>query len=46
VLVSKQKTGVNFMLGSWQGVNKRKKVENPWFRSSSMSRQVTWVHFC
>jgi len=29
-LVSKQKkTEVNFMLGSWQGVNGRKKVENP-----------------
>jgi len=28
-LVSKQKTEGNFMLGSWQGVNERKKVENP-----------------
>jgi len=28
-LVSKQKAGVNFMLGSWQGVNGRKTLENP-----------------
>jgi len=28
-LVSKQKQGVNFVLGSWQGVNRRKKFENP-----------------
>jgi len=28
-LVGKQKTGINFMLGSWQGVKGSKKVEDP-----------------
>jgi len=31
-LGSEQKKGLNFMLGSWQRVNGRKKVENPWSR--------------
>jgi len=41
-LVSKQKTGSNFMLGSWQGVNKRKEVKNPWCsRSGKIPRYST-----
>jgi len=32
-----KKQWVNFMLGSWQRVNGRKKVENPWYRCRCLS---------
>jgi len=43
VLLSKQKSGVNFMLGSWQRVNGRKKFANPW--STTWCSFYPWLHF-
>jgi len=42
--VSKQKTKGNFMLESWQGVNGKKKVENPWTRVWGVMSRAQPMH--
>jgi len=34
-----KKQGVNFMLGSWQGVNRIKKFENPWSKKMQLLKE-------